>query len=83
MKGSINVWVVSGSGQNALYEIHTSRVHFFLSSHEDPANPPKTALLEDNSAPSLYPNTYTAIKSDTLLLLGGTRDVPYPSQASA
>ena len=30
----------------------------FLSSHEDSANPPKTALLDDNSAPSLYPSTY-------------------------
>jgi hypothetical protein len=59
-RGAVNVWVVSGC-QNTLYEIHTSRIHIFLSSHEDPADPPKMALLEDNSAPSLYPNTYTAI----------------------
>jgi len=27
------------------------------SSHDDPPEPPKTPLLEDNSAPSLYPST--------------------------
>ena len=37
----------------------------FQSSHEDSADPPKTALLDDNSAPSLYPSTYnTMIESE-------------------
>lgn len=34
------------------------------SSHDDPPEPPKTPLLDDNSAPSLYPSTYTMIVSE-------------------
>ena len=54
------------------------------SSHDDPPEPPKTPLLEDNSAPSLYPNTYTISRSE--IRRGSVRErkvtVPYPSQVS-
>ena len=38
---------------------------YSCSSHDDTPEPPKTPLLEDNSAPSLYPSTYTMIRSAT------------------
>lgn len=40
-----------------LYTGYTNLLHIFQHSHEDSPDPPKTALLDDNSAPSLYPST--------------------------
>src|SRR5712671_5773340 len=66
-----------------LYGVHTSRLHIFGSTHEDPPDPPKTPLLEDSSAPSLYPSTYTTTTSETRRGFRGiTIDAPYPNRAS-